>query len=144
MNTCLRARTIIQGGEKFPELCGQALFFQQKESVLLEISVSGLPRNSSGFFALHIHEGEDCGGEEFADTKAHYNPEKTGHPKHAGDLPPLLSCHGKAYMKVKTDRFTVCEILGKTLVIHNQADDFTTQPAGNAGEKIACGTIQKY
>lgn len=62
---------------------------------------------------------------------------------HAGDLPPLLSCQGNAYLSVKTDRFSVNEIIGRTVVIHSNPDDFHTQPAGNAGKKIACGVIQR-
>ena len=51
-------------------------------------------------------------------------------------------CGGDAaYLAVATSRFTVRDIIGKTVVIHSDADDFRTQPAGNAGEKIACGTI---
>ena len=46
-------------------------------------------------------------------------------------------------MKVFTDRFCVEEIIGKTVIIHNDPDDFHTQPAGNAGKKIACGVIRK-
>jgi len=44
-------------------------------------------------------------------------------------------------MSVLTDKFTVEEIIGKTIIIHNMPDDFTSQPAGNAGQKIACGII---
>ena len=65
------------------------------------------------------------------------------HPKHAGDLPPLMGCQGNAYLAVKTDRFIVHDIIGKTVVIHSDPDDFHTQPAGNAGKKIACGVIRK-
>ena len=58
-----------------------------------------------------------------------------------GDLPPLLSCNGNAYMTVKTDRFKVKDIIGRTVIIHYRADDFRTQPSGDSGEKIACGII---
>jgi len=61
---------------------------------------------------------------------------------HEGDLPPLMSYSGKAYMAVITDRFMINDIVGKTLVIHSDRDDFTTQPSGNAGTKIACGEIR--
>ena len=47
------------------------------------------------------------------------------------------------YLSVKTDRFSVNEIIGRTVVIHSDPDDFHTQPAGNAGKKIACGVIQR-
>ncbi len=122
---------------------GTIKFYQKRNYVLVVCEITALPRNNTDFFALHIHEGESCAGTDFAGTKGHYNPQKTAHPKHAGDLPPLLNCHGKAYMSVLTDRFAVDDILGRTVVIHSGADDFTTQPAGNAGNKIACGVIAK-
>ncbi len=110
---------------------------------MAELSVTGLPvKNTSGFFALHIHEGPSCQGEGFSKTGGHYSPLSTEHPAHAGDLPPLLSCKGRAYMKVLTNRFSLKEIVGRTLVIHSGTDDFRTQPSGDAGEKLACGEIK--
>ena len=41
-----------------------------------------------------------------------------------------------------TDRFTLPDVIGKTIIIHSNPDDFTTQPSGNSGAKIACGAIQ--
>ena len=105
--------------------------------------VSGLPEHDSGFFAFHIHEGSDCGGTDFSDTGGHYNPDAREHPRHAGDLPPLLSMAGRALLAVETGRFTPCEVVGRTVVIHGSTDDFHTQPAGNAGKKIACGVIRR-
>ena len=87
------------------------------------------------------HEGDSCRGEGFPDTGGHYNPHNTPHPMHAGDLPPLLSCGGRAWMSVLTNRFQIQDILGRTVVIHSGPDDFRTQPAGNSGEKIGCGRI---
>ena len=55
----------------------------------------------------------------------------------------LLLCGGGAYLAVLTDRFSVADVLGRTVVIHSGADDFHTQPAGNAGTKIACGVIRR-
>lgn len=72
----------------------------------------------------------------------HYHPITQIHPKHAGDLPPLLSNHGYAWMPFYTTRFSVMDIIGKSIVIHNMRDDFTSQPAGDSGVKIACGVIQ--
>ena len=71
----------------------------------------------------------------------HYNPNGAEHPCHAGDLPPLFSAAGKAFMVFLTNRLSVNEVIGKTVVIHSNADDFTTQPSGNSGSKIACGII---
>ena len=112
--------------------------------MLIETKVSGLPMESeTGFFGFHIHQGESCSGADFSGTGSHYNPVGLAHPKHAGDLPPLLSCRGNAYLSVKTDRFSVKDILGRTVVIHSDPDDFRSQPARNAGTKIACGVIRK-
>ena len=120
---------------------GNVWLRQQQNGVLVTAEITGLP--SEGFFAFHIHEGPDCGGEGFADTGAHFNPAGVPHPEHAGDLPPLLSSRGRAFLSVLTDRFCVEEVIGRTVVIHSRADDFKTQPAGNAGDKIACGVIHR-
>ena len=132
----------IHGGTRAPQLTGCVQFYQENECVLIKARVSGLPESETGFFGFHIHQGENCSGADFSGTGSHYNPTGQGHPKHAGDLPPLLACQGSAYLSVKTDRFSVKEILGRTVVIHSDPDDFHTQPAGNAGNKIACGVIR--
>lgn len=79
----------------------------------------------------------------FADAMSHYNPNDCEHPHHAGDLPPLFGNDGFALLLFLTSRFSVDEIIGKTVIIHDQPDDFTTQPSGNSGTKIACGVIGK-
>ncbi len=134
----------IVGGEEVPQLSGCVRFYQENGCVLIVADISGLPKASeTGFFGFHIHQGRECSGEGFSGTEGHYNPLGRGHPEHAGDLPPLLLCQGKAYLSVKTDRFSVNEIIGRTVVIHSDPDDFHSQPAGNAGKKIACGVIQR-
>ena len=135
----------IQGGLEVLQVSGCVQFFQENGCVLIVARVSGLPRESeTGFFGFHIHQGESCSGADFSGTGSHYNSTGQAHPIHAGDLPPLLSCQGSAYLSVKTDRFTVNEIIGHTLVIHSDPDDFHSQPAGNAGRKIACGVIRAW
>lgn len=136
------ARAVIAGGADAPMLRGTVTFYRQPDGVLVVAEVSGLPRQS-GFFGFHIHEGKSCTGTGFADTGSHYNPVNLDHPNHAGDLPPLLGYGGRAYLAVMTDRFAISDILGRTVVVHSDADDFTTQPAGNAGTKIGCGVIKK-
>ena len=141
---CPDAVAEIRGGVGAPQLTGCVEFYQENGCVLIVARVSGLPGESkTGFFGFHIHQGESCSGTDFSKTGSHYNPTGQAHPKHAGDLPPLLSCRGNAYLSVKTDRFTANEIIGRTVVIHSDPDDFNTQPAGNAGKKIACGVIRK-
>ena len=76
------------------------------------------------------------------DALTHYNPRGCPHPAHAGDFPPLLANRSYALQVFLTDRVTLSEIIGRTVIIHAEPDDFTTQPGGSAGKKIACGQIQ--
>lgn len=129
---------------------GTVTFQTVPEGVLVRADIYGLPKGEGAcggkFFGFHIHEGERCAGDEadpYADAKGHYNPKGCKHPEHSGDLPPLLGCGGRAYSVVLTDRFTVEEIIGRVVIIHSRPDDFTSQPSGNAGKKIACGEIRE-
>lgn len=140
---CPKAIARLHGGRGQPQLSGTVKFFQSTDGVIVEAEVFGLPKTETGFFAFHIHEGGSCTGEDFWDTGGHFDPKGETHPNHAGDLPPLLDAHGKAYMKVLTNRFRVDKIIGRTVILHDGPDDFHTQPSGNAGAKIACGVIQR-
>lgn len=140
---CPQAAARLRGSAAAPALSGTVQFCQMPQGVLVTAHVSGLPgNNANGFFALHIHQGTSCDGVGFPDTLSHYNPSDVAHPDHAGDLPPLLSSDGEAYLSVLTDRFRLADVIGRTVVIHSGPDDFHSQPAGNAGAKIACGIIQ--
>ena len=139
----LQAQAKVMGGKELPNLHGTVSFTARGNGTVVAAEICGLPESETGFFAFHIHEGGDCCGEGFPNTEGRFNPGKRGHPCHAGDLPPLLSCNGRAELTFLTNRFSVCDVLGKTVVIHAQPDDFHTQPSGNAGTKIACGVICK-
>ena len=133
----------IMGGENGSAKIGGTVKFHQKGNCVLVVAdINGLPPSKSGFFGFHVHEGTDCGGVDFSDTKGHYNPSGSPHPMHAGDLPPLMSCGTVSHSSVLTNRFRVSNIIGRTVMIHSMPDDFTSQPSGNAGEKIACGVIK--
>lgn len=144
-----QAAANIAGGKGCPGITGTVRFYQAKEGVVVLAEISGLPRREDtrpGIFGFHIHEGTNCGGSQkdpFANTKAHYDPAKGEHPFHAGDLPPLFGNNGLALSAFLTDRFSVDEIIGRTVVIHDSPDDFTSQPSGNSGTKIACGIIHR-
>jgi Cu-Zn family superoxide dismutase len=86
-------------------------------------------------------------------TGGHFNPLKKTHAhysaaeRHAGDLPALKADDsGTATLSVEVDVITVTEsptsIAWRGLIVHAQADDYKTQPTGNAGGRIACGVIQ--
>lgn len=140
----VNASAQIKGSKDAPAIRGRVDFIQKRNGVLVVARISGLPCDSdTGFFAFHIHRGSNCNGEGFPNTGGHYNPADVAHPEHAGDLPPLLSNKGTAFMAVMTDRFDVNDIVGRTVVIHAGTDDFRSQPSGKSGEKIACGVIKK-
>ena len=138
----------VKGNADHSSINGIVKFFQTSKGVVVSAEVSGLPVSSekcgNDIFAFHIHGGASCAGDvddAFADAGTHYNPADCPYPHHAGDMPPLFSANGTAIFAFLTDRFDAAEIIGKTVIIHDYPDDFTTQPSGNAGEKIACGEI---
>ncbi len=142
------AKAYVKGSSKFPRINGIVTFKETKDGVLVSARINGLPQsptNCTGrFFGFHIHEGSSCSGnasDEFANAKAHLNPTNCPHPFHMGDLPPLLENNGYAYMTVLVNKFRIQDILGRVVIIHDHPDDFTTQPSGNSGTKIACGKI---
>ena len=136
----------LTGSERYPAIRGTAVFYQTTAGVLVTVWAAGLPQGendcSAPIFALHIHSGEACEGDRkdpFRAAMSHYNPGDCPHPDHAGDLAPLFGNQGQAFSVLLTDRFSVEEVIGRAVILHRDPDDFTTQPAGNAGEKIACG-----
>ena len=138
----------IYGNDANPYLTGTALFYYScTGGILIQIEVFHLPDKNlperSGFFGLHMHEYGNC-TPPFDQTGNHYNPSNRQHPFHAGDFPPLLSNQGYAWMSLYDARLSPCEVIGRSLVIHAMADDFTTQPSGHSGDKIGCGVIEAY
>lgn len=142
------AAAVIKGSAEYPGVRGTVSLYRAGGGVLLAAEVTGLPRGTGAcavnVFGFHIHEGYSCTGnaeDPFANAGAHYNPEGCPHPAHAGDLPPLFGNRGYAFLAFFTSRFSIEDVAGRTVVIHAQPDDFTTQPAGNSGARIACGRI---
>lgn len=144
-----QAEALVSGSGNYADINGTVDFYQANNGVMVAVSIVGLPQTSDAcggtVFGFHIHEGSDCspgGAQPYEGTMGHYNPGGCPHPYHAGDMPPLFANGGYAFMVFLTDRFTIDEIIGKTVVIHSAPDDFTTQPSGNSGIKIACGVIE--
>lgn len=140
-----KAMAWIKGSKNYPKMSGLVkLYPTQYGGVLIETEIFGMPDenqlSSSDFYAFHIHEFGNC-SENFANTGEHYNPTNEPHPRHAGDMIPLMANQGYAWMAFYDKRFTIREIIGKSVIIHSHPDDFTSQPSGNSGEKIGCGVI---
>jgi superoxide dismutase, Cu-Zn family len=125
-----------------------------KDGVEITGKLSGLP---DGAHALHIHQVGTCTAPDFKSAGPHFNPEKKQHgdlnPQghHAGDLPNLTAAKGTAKIKVTAKGVTLADAGdnslfhsgGTSLVVHAKEDDRKTDPAGNAGDRIACGVIVK-
>ncbi len=120
---------------------GNAYFYGTKFGVVCVFDIFGLP--SGQFLGLHIHEGDTCDNNgDFASAGEHLNLTDTQHPNHTGDLPCVYTNNGHTLMAVLIDKFTLNDIKNRTIIVHSQPDNFTTQPSGNSGSRIACGVIK--
>ena len=124
--------------------------------VKIALNLKGLP---PGEHALHIHTTAKCEGPAFTTAAGHFNPTTAHHginnaesPKpHAGDMPNFtVKPNGTAKLTVTDAAVTLGDGPnsvfaggGTALMIHAKADDLKSDPAGNAGDRIACGTITK-
>jgi len=124
---------------------GTILLKQEKGSVKVTGEVTGLKPGKHGF---HIHMFGDLRAPDGMSAGGHYNPH--GHPhggvdskeRHEGDLGNIeANDSGVAKVNVNADHVNLHEILGRTVVVHGDADDLKSQPAGNAGPRIALGVI---
>ncbi|WP_409253048.1 superoxide dismutase family protein [Bacillus sp. SCS-153A] len=146
----------IEGGPLAPNLKGYVFFRQVPNGTEVHIEVNGLPefkegkgdQNPIGPHGFHLHESGSCEvGDEKEPFKAaggHWNPTDQPHGNHAGDFPVLFSNNGYARMAFFTNKFSPKDVVGKAVIIHQNPDDYRTQPAGDAGKRLACGSIVKY
>lgn len=142
-----QAAAWVRGNAANPRLSGLVKFYQNTYGgVLVEAEIFGLPNivtpGSSNFYAFHIHEYGNC-SDNFSKVGGHYNPADTSHPDHAGDMPPLLGNQGYAWSAFYDKRFTIDDIIGRSVIIHADRDDFTSQPSGDPGPMIGCGEIRR-
>ncbi|WZL74558.1 superoxide dismutase family protein [Clostridiaceae bacterium 35-E11] len=147
------ARANITGGPLAPEIRGYVFFRDVPGGTVIYANISGLPsyqpaendKAPIGPHGFHIHENGNCaiGDPEnpFQAAGEHWNPDNQPHGNHAGDFPVLFSNHGYAIMSFFTDRFKSKDVIGKSIIIHQNPDDYRSQPAGNAGKRLACGVI---
>ncbi len=130
---------------------GTVTFTQKGDKVAIAAKVSGLTPGGHGF---HIHEKGDCSSGDGMSAGGHFNP--TGKPHgnpsapdhHTGDMPMLVAdASGNASLSMELGGMTVgsgvTDIVGKAVIVHKDPDDYTTQPTGNSGGRVACGLIAK-
>lgn len=135
------------------KLSGNVVFTEENGEVTMTAIIDGL---SEGLHAIHLHEKADCSAEDGSSAGGHWNPTHENHGKwgdangyHKGDIGNFkVDANGQGTITMTTDEWCIgCDdpnknILDKSVVIHDGVDDFTSQPAGNAGTRVGCGTIK--
>lgn len=133
---------------------GTATLSKAANGVMIKLNVENL---SPGPHAIHVHQTAKCEGPDFKSAGGHFNPDGKHHglenPEgpHAGDIPSFtVGSKGRAETMVIAPNITLGDDPhsvfaggGTALVIHAKGDDGKTDPAGNAGDRIACGVITK-
>jgi superoxide dismutase, Cu-Zn family len=128
---------------------GEVTFTAESGGVHVVGSLSGLVYGEHGF---HVHEKGDCSAPDGTSAGGHFNPATKPHAgreapeRHAGDLGNLKADpYGLARVDFVDTTLSLSgpnSIIGKAVIVHEKADDFKTQPTGNAGARLACGVIE--
>lgn len=130
------------------QVTGTAKFVQEKNGVHVIATIHGLTPGKHGF---HIHKYGDCGGENGTCAGDHFNPTNAPHGAptdkhvHVGDLGNVIADeHGTAVYDEINHHITLSgphSIIGRSIIVHQDPDDLTSQPTGNSGNRIGCGVI---
>ncbi|MBS1190588.1 MAG: Copper/Zinc superoxide dismutase [Rhodocyclaceae bacterium] len=130
---------------------GTVTFTPVGENTRVQADVRGLTPGEHGF---HVHEAGDCSAPDASSAKGHFNPAGKAHghytaaDHHAGDIPNLIADkNGNARYDMEVPRLHLATgpvgIIGRSIVVHADPDDYKSQPAGNSGKRVACGVIVK-
>ena len=141
----------IIGSASGSGLTGTATFTQVGDQITLLAEISGA---SPGLHGFHIHEFGDCSSPDGKSAGGHWNPTDVAHGKwgegefHLGDIGNInVGDDGTGSIELTTDLWEMgtgsdVDIVGKGIIVHAGADDFTSQPSGAAGARFGCGTIE--
>lgn len=129
---------------------GMAVFTKDGYQITLTIEIQNA---SPGIHAVHIHENGDCSAPDGTSAGGHWNPTGVAHGKwgegefHLGDIGNItVGEDGTGSIELTTDLWEIgtgsdVDVVGKGIIVHAGADDFTSQPSGAAGARIGCGVI---
>lgn len=128
---------------------GSVIFEKVSAGTLVRAEVKGLkPGGTHGF---HVHEKGDCSAKDAASAGDHFNPTKEPHGgataehRHLGDLENLVADKNGLAKYERTfpeAELSVASLTGRSVVVHEKADDLKTQPSGDSGARIGCGVIK--
>lgn len=143
-----RAIAVLHATKSGGDVSGQVTFTKVEDGIRVEAEIRGLTPGPHGF---HIHEFGDCSSPDAMSAGGHFNPDKSDHgamkaeKRHVGDLGNIeANARGVAKIDVVDPTLAFAgahNILGRGVIIHEKADDYKTQPTGNAGGRLACGVI---
>jgi len=132
---------------------GDLRFVIEDGAVRVTGTLTGL--KPGGTHAFHIHEFGDCSAPDATSAGGHFNPAAAAHgdraaggEHHAGDIPnQVADANGEAIVDQRLEGLQIggggeLDIVGRGVIVHADADDYTTQPTGNAGGRLACGVIE--
>lgn len=145
----IKAKVLLKP-TKGNEVTGEVTFVETDKGVHVVADVDGLKQGKHGF---HIHENGDCSAPDGSSAGGHFNPKKALHggpesaERHVGDLGNVVA-DDKGHGHYERDDFVITlkgenSIIGRSVVVHSDADDFKTQPTGNSGGRLACGIIEE-
>jgi Cu-Zn family superoxide dismutase len=147
-----RAHATLQSASG-SDVAGTLSFVNTGEGVRITGRITGLePDSTHGF---HIHQNGDCGAPDASSAGGHFNPTHQPHghagqaASHAGDLPNQhANADGVATVDVLAHGVELgtggnTDILDRAIIVHAKPDDYTSQPSGDAGSRIACGVITR-
>ncbi|KTF33636.1 superoxide dismutase family protein [Xanthomonas vesicatoria] len=131
---------------------GRVVLVPALQGIRITGTVGGLrPGGVAGF---HVHERGDCSATDASSAGGHFNPTGTSHGRagsgihHLGDMDNLRAdAEGVAHLDMILSGISLgdgapSDVIGKALIVHADADDYRSQPSGNAGARLACGVIR--